>query len=214
MKQHDRGAFAALIAGIYAYHRQAVSDAIIGVWWNGCQRWELEEVSKALDALTQDAEAGKFLPKIGDVTRVLQGTTTDKAAMAWGKVQGAMSSVGCWQDVCFDEPAIHAAIVDIGGWQKVCRTEYKEQSYLQHRFVLAYKAYTERGTFEFPRMLNGDRGALELYQKRNLLPPPPVLVGNPEEAKKVLALGGAGGPQIAFSHITQKLAIPMYREAA
>lgn len=207
MKSTDRAAFAALIAGIYAYHRQAVSDAIIGVWWNGCQRWELDEVSKALDALTQDAEAGKFLPKIGDVTRVLQGTTTDKAAMAWGKVQGAMGSVGCYQDVCFDDPAIHAAIVDIGGWQKVCRTPYDEQSYLQHRFALAYKAYTERGTFEFPRMLNGDRGATELFQKRGLMPPAPVLVGDPERAKLVLQNGGAGGPAIAFSRVTDVLAI-------
>lgn len=198
MKPSDRGAFAALIAGIYAYHRQPVSDAIIGVWWNGCQRWELEEVSKALDALTQDAEAGKFLPKIGDVTRVLQGTTTDKAAMAWGKVQAAMGSVGAWQDVCFDDPAIHAAIVDIGGWQKVCRTGYDEQSYLQHRFALAYKAYTERGEFEYPRVLNGERGSLDLFQKRGLMPPEPVLVGDPERAKLVLQNGGAGGPAIDF----------------
>jgi hypothetical protein len=207
MKQSDRGAFASLIAGIYAYHRQAVSDAIITVWWNGCQRWELEEVTKAINALTQDAEAGKYLPKIGDVTRVLQGTTTDKAAMAWGKVQGAMGSVGCYQDVCFDEPAIHAAIVDIGGWQKVCRTTYDEQSYLQHRFALAYKAYTERGTFEYPRMLNGDRGSLDLFQKRGLMPPEPVLVGDPKQAKFVLANGGAGGPAISFSRVSDVLAI-------
>jgi hypothetical protein len=50
--------------------------------------------------------------------------------------QGARGDerVGAYQDVVFDDPAIHAVIEDCGGWPKVCRTELKELSYLQHRF--------------------------------------------------------------------------------
>lgn len=208
MKQTDRFQFAALISGIHAYHRQAVSDAIIGVWWNGCQRWDLEEVSKALDILTADAEAGKFLPKIGDITRVLQGTSTDRAAMAWGKVLGAMGSVGAYQDVVFDDAAIHAAIVDCGGWQKVCRGELAELSYLRHRFCQSHKAYTDRGEFDYPRQLGGDRSPDSEYLKYGRPLPRPAIVGDPAKAAQVMQSGGAGGPRISFKSFQDALALP------
>lgn len=213
MKPNDRAPFAALIAGIYAYHRTPISDAIIGVWWNGCQGWSLEEVTKALNILTHDAEAGKFVPKIGDITRVLQGTTTEKAALAWGKVLGAMSAVGAYSDVVFDDPAIHAAITDCGGWMKVCRGDLKELSFLQHRFSQSYKAYTERGSFEYPRMLGGDRSPDAEYIKFGRPLPKPAIVGDPARAAKVLEAGGTGGPQITFTTVAKLLA-PMQREAA
>lgn len=214
MQPAEKSKFVGLLADVMAYYRQDTSPFLINVWWDACANVSFEEVSKAINAHVKDAERGQFAPKVADIVRALVGTTTDKAALAWGKVQGAMGSVGAYQDVCFDEPAIHAAIVDCGGWTKMCRSDLNELSYLQHRFCNAYKAYAARGVFEYPRQLSGDRGSDALYAKRGLPPPKPVLVGNPEQAKRVLALGGAGGPEITFSHAADMLEIPMHREAA
>lgn len=193
MLQTDKKDFALLIAGVYAYHRQPCSDALIAMYWRGCQQWDYEQVVKAVDALTRDAEAGKFPPKIGDLTRALQGTHTDRAQLAWGKALEAMSSVGAYTDVVFDDPAIHAAIEDLGGWPKVCRSETKELSYLQHRFCESHKAYTGRGQFEYPRRLAGDRSPDSEYEKKGLKPPRPALVGNPEVCRQVYLGGNAAG---------------------
>lgn len=193
MQETDKAAFAQLIAGVYAYHRIPVSTAIIGVYWRGCQRWSLEQVTAAIDALTQDAEAGKFVPKIGDMTRIMEGTTTDRAALAWGKALEAMSSVGAYQDVVFDDPAIHAAIEDLGGWPKVCRTSFDDLSYLQHRFCQSHRAYTGRGQFEYPRRLGGARDPDEAYAKLGISPPRPVLVGDPARCRQVFEGGSASG---------------------
>jgi len=214
MQQSEKSKFVSLLADVMAYYRQDTSPFLINVWWDACQNVEFEQVAKAINAHVKDAERGQFAPKVADIVRSLVGTTTDKAAMAWGKVQGAMSSVGAYQDVCFDEPTIHAAIVDCGGWTKMCRSDLNELSYLQHRFCNAYKAYTGREVFDFPRQLCGDRSSDALFAKRGLPPPKPVLVGNPEQAKRVLALGGAGGPEITFNSVLDVLAIPMHREAA
>lgn len=193
MQESDKKAFAELIAGVYAYHRTPVSPAIISVYWRGCQRWTMEQVTKAIDSLTQDAEAGKFVPKIGDVTRVLEGTHTDRSMLAWGKTLEAMSAVGAYQDVVFDDPAIHAVIEDLGGWPKVCRTEMKDLGYVQHRFCEGHRAYTGRGEFEYPRRLGGARDADEHYKKVGLKPPVPMLVGNPAACRQVFEGGNTGG---------------------
>lgn len=200
MHPGDKKDFALLIAGVYAYHRQPCSDALIGMYWRGCQRWDMDQVRLAVDQLTYDAEAGKFPPKIGDLTRVLEGTHTDRAVIAWGKVHGAMSAVGAYSDVVFDDPAIHAAIEDLGGWVKVCRGETAELSYLQHRFCQAHKAYTGRGTFDYQRRLVGDRSPDLDYERKGLPLPCAAIVGDRALAKKVYDGGSAAAKtRITFS---------------
>jgi hypothetical protein len=174
MLDTDRKDFAELIAAVYAYHRTQVSPAVIAMYWNGCQRWTLEQVRHAIDVLTQDPEAGKWIPKIGDITRVLEGTSTQRAAIAWGRVHDAMARVGAYQDVDFGDPAIHAAIQDLGGWPKLCRADARELGFMQHRFGEAFRAYSERGAPSAPRALMGDRSPDAEYAKRGLPAPEPV----------------------------------------
>lgn len=191
MELSDKKEFALLFAGVMAYHRQPCSDALIGMYWRGCQQWDMEQVKKAVDQLTRDAEAGKFPPKIGDITRVLEGTHTDRSQIAWGKVLGAMSAVGAYSDVVFDDPAIHAVIEDLGGWPKICRGETAELSYLQHQFCSSHKAYTGRGKFDYQRRLLGDRSPDAAYTQRGIPLPKPAIVGDCAKAAQVYAGGSA-----------------------
>lgn len=221
MQESDRKEFAELIAGVFAYHRAQVSPAIIGMYWRGCQRWSIEQVRKALDELTMDAEAGKFVPKIGDLTRALEGTKTDRAQLAWGRVLEAAASIGAYTDVVFDDPAIHATVEDLGGWTKICRSETKELGYLQHRFCESYRAYAGRDSFGYPAVLGGDRSPDAMYTKRGLPAPKPRLIGDPHRAQRVMQLGGdsksaiGAGPAAALAaqEITQRIDF-IDREAA
>jgi hypothetical protein len=203
----DRKEFALLIAGVYAYHRQPCSEALITMYWRGCQRWTIEQVTTAIDRLTVDPEAGRFPPKIADIVRVLEGTATDRAALAWGKVLEAMSAVGAYRDVVFDDPAIHAAVQDLGGWPKLCRTEQRELGFVQHRFCEAHRAYTGRGAFDFPRQLTGDRSPDFEYEKKGLKPPAPALVGDVGRARQVLLNGSSSGKVAITDGTPERLAI-------
>lgn len=200
MQQSDFPKLAKMVTEALAYYRQDVSEFTLHVWTQACQPYTLEQVSKALTAHVTDAERGQFAPKVADIVRVLSGTTTDRAALAWGKVLGAMSAVGAYSDVVFDDPAIHAAIEDCGGWVKVCRGEMAELSYLQHRFCQAHKAYVGRGAFEYQRRLAGDRSPDSDYLKKGLPLPRPAIVGNPESARAVYEVGSvAAKTRIAFA---------------
>lgn len=201
MRPNEQKEFGALVTAALGYYRQDVSEFTLSVWWQGCQSYSLEQVSKALTSHATDPERGQFPPKVADIVRILGGTHTDRALLAWGRTLDAMSRVGAYSDVVFDDPAIHAAIADMGGWPKLCRTDMKELSYLQHRFCQSHRAYSERGEFEYPRLLTGDRSPDEVYAKRGLKPPKPAVVGDVERARLVYrggmsskpALGGAKG---------------------
>lgn len=202
MQPTDKPALFALVTDALAYYRQPVSEFTLSVWWQACQPFTMEEIRKAMTAHATDAERGQFAPKVADIIRVLQGTTTDRAQLAWGKALEAMSSVGAYTDVVFDDPAIHAAIEDLGGWPKVCRTETKELSYLQHRFCESHKAYTGRGAFDYPRRLMGDRSPDSEWEKKGIKPPKPALVGNPEACRLVYQGGNlAGKTAIAYTPV-------------
>lgn len=193
MQPTDQKAFVTLVTDVHAYYRQPVSEFTLGVWAQACQAYDLEQLRKAFTAHATDPDRGQFCPKVADLVRILAGTTTDRAALAWGKVHEAMSVVGAYQDVVFDDPAIHAAIEDLGGWPKVCRTPTKELSYLQHRFCESHRAYVGRGSYPYPRRLMGDRSPDGEYTQKGLPLPRPAVVGEPARARQVFESGEAAG---------------------
>lgn len=213
MQASDKPNFYGLIADVLGYYGKSASDFTLQVWWSACQNFEMEQVSKALSAHAADPDHGQFAPKVADLVRILQGTNTDRAMLAWGKVMEAMSAVGAYQDVVFDDPAIHASIADCGGWTKICRSDMAEIGYLQHRFCQSHKAYMGRGAFDYPRVMNGDRSPDSEYLKRGLPLPTPAMVGDKERAKQVYTNGGSGSTKISFQPL-EVLALPKYSEAA
>ena len=62
-----------------------------------------------------------------------------------------------------------------------------ELSYAQHRFCEAYKAYTGRGTFEYPRALIGETD--QANAARGIAGSSTVFIGLPNDAKMVFENG-------------------------
>lgn len=196
MQLEEKTRFCELVADVMSYYGKEASVFMLTLWWDACKGLDFQQVAKALNAHAKDPDRGQFAPKVADIVRLIDGTATDRAMLAWGKVFDAMQRVGSYQDVVFDDPVIHAAISDIGGWVKLCRGDMSELSYTQHRFCESYRAYSNRGEFEYPKRLNGDRGPDELYEKRGLPAPKPVVIGDVVKARDVYRLGG-GNRQIS-----------------
>ena len=206
MNPADRGEFARLLTDALAFYGKDVSRFALDVWWQACQPFTLDQVSRALTRHAMDAERGQFAPKPADLVRQLSGTVSDKAMLAWGKTLDAASRVGAYTDVVFDDPAIHAVIEDLGGWPKFCRGDVKDLSYLQHRFSQSYTAYVGRGEFDYPRRLMGDRSPDDVYTKRGLPPPKPAVIGDVERARQVYRVGAVGGKvAIGFGGVLEAL---------
>jgi hypothetical protein len=205
MTEQEKPALLALVSDVLGFYRQDTSEFALSVWWQASQGFDLEQVRKALTQHAMDADRGQFAPKPADLVRQLAGTATDRAMLAWGKVLQAMSAVGAYTDVVFDDPAIHAAVIDLGGWPKICRGETKDLGYLQHRFCEAHRAYTGRGSFDYPRLLNGDRSPDAVFAKRGLKPPKPAVVGDRATAR-IVYKGGQAGVSVQISYAPRTVA--------
>lgn len=182
MKPNEKPEFTAMIADVLGYWKQDVSEFALNVWWSGCQRFDFDQVARALSEHATDPDKGQFAPKVADIVRILGGTKTDRSLREWGRVYEAMSRVGAYSDVDFGDGATHSAIRDMGGWPKMCRTEMDQLSYLQHRFCELYKIHD--GQSEGVPALMGDRSPDEMYHKKGINPPKPILIegGNPTKA--------------------------------
>jgi hypothetical protein len=192
MKPTDKPAFAQLLTDALAFYRQDVSTFALGVWWQACERFELQQVAKALTAHALDPERGHFAPKPADIVRQLHGTATDRSLVAWGKVLNAVRIVGAYETVVFDDPAIHAAVTDLGGWPTVCRSDVDELPFLQRRFCDAHRAYAARPGIAYPAKLIGDSEAANRHSGQPTAAP--QLIGDADAALRVLQSGSTGAP--------------------
>ena len=156
MQASDSREFQALITQALAFWKRDVTEFTLSVWWEACQSFTLEQVRKALTAHAMHPERGGFEPKPNDFVRELQGTFTDRALMAWGRVSRAMAEVGAYASVDFADPVIHAVVRELGGWALICRVPNDEQQFLQRRFCDFFRAYTARGVPDAPLSLQGD----------------------------------------------------------
>lgn len=197
MQPTDRGAFKALLTDAMAFWRTDLSTFALGVWWEACKTFELEQVSKAITAHAMDPEQGRFKPMPADIVKQLQGTRTDRSLIAWGKVMEAMQSVGSWGSVTFDDPAIHAAIEDMGGWPMLCRSKTDELAFVQRRFCDTHKAYSVRPNIPHVPVLRGghdQQNAANGYALQQ-----PVLIGDPERAQAIAHSAGVPRVQISLA---------------
>lgn len=199
MRQDDKQKFVRLVTDVMAFYRQDVSEFAVTVWWQACESFDFEQVAKALTAHAMDPDRGQFAPKPADLVRLLQGTKTDRARIAWGKVLDAMQRVGAYESVAFDDPVIHAAIEDIGGWVAICRGETKDLPHVERRFCESYRAYANHGCRDYPAILPGAHQIDNALRGKRIAPP--KLIGNPSEAQRVMQLG-MSGPKTQITHIS------------
>lgn len=156
MRPSDAKAFQALLTGALAFWKQDTTEFTLSVWWEACQPFDLEQIRKALTAHAMHPERGGFPPRPNDFVRELSGTFTDRALIAWARVSRAMTEVGAYATVDFEDPTIHATVRELGGWAMICRVPNDEQQFLQKRFCDFFRTYTTRGVTDAPLALQGD----------------------------------------------------------
>lgn len=199
MRDDQEPEFVAMLTQVFKLQRQALSPDVMEMWWEGLRGYALEDVRRAFNRHTFDPERGQFAPKPADIVRFLEGTRSDRAAVAWGKVFQAMGSVGAYRNVAFDDPLIHAVVQDMGGWPKLCRWPTEELSYAQTQFAKTYASLAERGVEGYPRVLSGDCSPDSEWDRKGLKPPAPVLIG--DEKRCVLVIAGGGDPRAKVTEL-------------
>jgi hypothetical protein len=203
MTPDQKPKFLKLIAAVFAFYRQDTSEFALNVWWQAATPFDYEAVADALNRHCVNPDNGQFMPKPADVVKMLQGSTKDSALVAWAKVDKGIRQIGTYATVAFDDPIIHAVIQEMGGWVALGTKEEKEWPFIRNEFEARYRGFKARNDVrEYPHALVG---IAESQNAQSGFPSdPPVLIGNPEVAKKVLE-NGSDKPTISFTRVHTNL---------
>ncbi|MCP5006887.1 MAG: hypothetical protein GY941_23515 [Planctomycetes bacterium] len=176
-----------LLKEVSAYYEKELPEITHEFWFNSMKRFELNSVSKAFAIHMNTPDSGKFMPKIADIVKILDGTSKDAGFVAWTKVKESISQVGSYESICFDDPIIHLVIKDLGGWVHLCQSKEEQLKFIANEFRTRYDGYKAKGDIpKFPKRL---AGLIESENTRNGFLDEigePILIGDKTKAKQVL----------------------------
>ena len=199
MREEDRKPFAALVSGVLGVYEKAATPLVLSVWWEAMQPFDFEAVRDAMNRHAVNPDNGQFAPKPADIVRLLRGSSQDAALVAWSKVDRAVRSVGPYRSVVFDDPLIHVVIADMGGWPDLARSTDDEWPFVAKQFENRYRGATRVADLAYPKHLPG------LAERHNgvegRVVEPPLLLGDPEKAARVLASGAEGSRLRITEHL-------------
>jgi hypothetical protein len=183
----EKRRFASLMTALADYYEKSLSKGVIALYWDGLRQYDYEAIEKAAWAHTQlPDEAGRWMPKVSDLNKMLAGRTSDQGQIAWSKVDWTVRTVGPYADVAFDDPLIHRVIQEMGGWVHLCGKDEKEWPFTAKEFITRYQSYKMTGeTPEHAPYLTGiassqnqSAGHVNKLEVR--------LIGNAKKAREVI----------------------------
>lgn len=197
MNAQDKNSFAEMMASLGEYYGKTVSQSLVSMYWQGLEKYDLTALREAFNRHVNNPDSGQYMPKIADVSRMLGGTSNDRALVAWSKVDKAVRHVGPYRSVAFDDPIIHRVIVEMGGWISLNEKKTDEWPFIAKEFENRYRGYAMRGeTPEYQPFLTGISDAHNA--KEGFKVEHPMLIGNAEKAQEVMRLGVVR-PAIGFT---------------
>lgn len=177
-----------LLTAIAPMYGKSLTAYELEIWTKALATYDQERIERAFDSHIKNPDNGQFMPKIADIVRLIDGDSKDRAMLAWGKAFNAITQVGQYEDVCFDDGIIHNVIDEMGGWTKFCLMTSDEISYNQHRFCELYRA-NSRANKPYPKVLIGVSGEQNRLSGQKVANPVPI--GDVEQCRLVYKNGGA-----------------------
>jgi hypothetical protein len=182
--------FFELLKAMGEFYGKSFSDIVLEMWFTDLNRFDYGSIKKAFAIHRQNPDNGKFMPKPGDIIRILEGTSKDNSFVAWSKIRESIGKVGAYQTVVLDDPIIHRVVQDMGGWIRLCHIDEKELPFIANEFKSRYQGFKSQGEIpDYPAKLYGIHEGENLSKGLLDQIPETILIGDPEKAKEVLRVG-------------------------
>lgn len=141
----------------------------------------IEVIEKAAWQLIRTRTFATF-PKVGELRELIGGKAEDIAELEAAKVWKAISQVGGYSGVCFDNPVTQAVIeYGFGGWSKLCgEMMVDQQKWFIKDFIKTYSAFSRQNIQLTGPLLGRGAGTGDGVK----------LIGNPEAALLIMNTPG------------------------
>ena len=128
-----------LLEALYGYKMQ---ERITKVYWNILKNFSNEMFEKIVSHIISHFKPSSQCPfptpaHFADLITELELAALTSALTA---VRKAVSEVGPWNSVTFDDPALHDTIERYGGWIEICNWSHSDWKMKERAFLDAYRA--------------------------------------------------------------------------
>ena len=138
----DRERLLTALAAVYAFYEREITELACQFWCDDMAPYPVEAVERAFAAHRRDPERGQFLPKPADIIRLLEGDSTQRAALAWAEALECARNGGAGYPRLPE--ATKAALDSMGGMLALRRADDSQLPFLQRQFVASHRAVVHR----------------------------------------------------------------------
>lgn len=135
------------------FNRPTPSKEYVKLYFRALECLTAAEFEQAVTAVLQTRKYTN-MPTPGEIMEHAHGNPDDAAILALDKLEEAMRTVGAYQSVKFDDPALMVLVErQEGGWPGLCAITLDEWRFKRPQLIKAYKAYSQsRQTTETPHL--------------------------------------------------------------
>lgn len=181
MKQNDKSKFLDLFTGLCEVFDKKYSEVLLKVYFTSLEKFTIEQVEIAINLVIQK---DTFFPKPANIIEYAGGgSSEDLAELEASKVLKAISSVGKYENICFDDPVTQAVIESRGGWPRVCDLEEDEVKWFSKEFMSTYRAFLNQNVKKYGVLLGLNRVYNNAHGRED--DSKLFLIGNKEKAKEI-----------------------------
>ena len=179
MENCRQGEFEARLGKLATLFKEKLTKDLLDIYWATLKDLDFNDYCMACSEL---AKSNIFFPKPAEFRERVVVSLKTRAQLAYGKVQRGASKFGGDRTVIFDDPVIHAVIVNLGGWINYCKLLKDEVVWWRKDFEERYVNFTplvHSGALRLVKRLPG------LYEGKNVSDhlKRPVFIGDMEKAK-------------------------------
>lgn len=144
--QHNKDPrFIEVMAALSEASGQETTELKERIYAQGLDEFPIEAIEQAAWDMIKTRTLSSF-PKIGELRELIGGKVEDIAEIEASKVWKAISQVGGYSAICFDDATTQAVILHaFGGWSKLCEeTLVDQQKWFMKDFVKFYGSFSRQ----------------------------------------------------------------------
>lgn len=165
-------------------------------YWRMLQPYSIDEIDQAIAKHLASPKYCQWMPKVGDILRWLEPSDEIRSLEAWSLVARAISTVGAYDSVVFEDPLIHAVICSMGGWITLCHSACRDLPFRAQEFQKRYQGILTIPPQETPPYLCG---ILEHTRSASGYPPPqPRCIASKQQSLATPRVSPAHAPSLTW----------------
>ncbi|MHC1728530.1 MAG: hypothetical protein AB9866_21440 [Syntrophobacteraceae bacterium] len=133
----ERKSVQSAFAALCELHNKTVSLGLASIYMQVLEQYTAAEAVRALEYAIRSL---RFFPKPTELIDAIHGDPEEQAMKAWLTLQRAISEIGTYNSIFFEDPKMYAVIKFFGGWKEIGQWPVKYMDKRRDEFVDAYKS--------------------------------------------------------------------------